>query len=81
MAISERKIIDSIEVLSTNHIQVRESTVLERDGQELSRQYHRYCLEPNSDVSELPERIQAIANAAWNYADVTLSITDYSASV
>lgn len=78
MAISEKTIIDSIEVISTNFIQVRESTVVEKDGEEISKQYRRYCIEPNSDVSEYPERIQAIANAAWQNGDILLSETIYS---
>ena len=65
MALSETTKVDQIELVETNHIQVRTATIIERDGQEISRSYHRHVLSPGSDVSSEDPKVQAIANAVW----------------
>ena len=65
MALSEITKVDQIELVETNHIQVRTTTIIERDGQEISRSYHRHVLSPGSDVSSEDPKVQAIANAVW----------------
>jgi hypothetical protein len=65
MALSETIKVDQIELVETNHIQVRTATIIERDGQEISRSYHRHVLSPGSDVSSEDPKVQAIANAVW----------------
>jgi hypothetical protein len=50
MALTERKEIGSIEVLPLGQIQVRTDTVIDRDGVEISRTYHRHVLEPGSEA-------------------------------
>ena len=65
MALIEKKIIDSIELVESNHIQVRTSTIIEKDGVEIARTYHRHSLSPGDDVSNQDARVQAIANAIW----------------
>jgi hypothetical protein len=80
MALTEKKIIDLIEVLSGNSIQVRESIVLLKDNEEISKQYQRYTITPNSDLSEFPDRVRAIATAAWENQEVILSEIEYSAT-
>lgn len=63
--ITKRKIIDLIEIVLTNHIQVREAILIEEDGVELSRSFHRFVLAPGDDISNQDARVQAIANAIW----------------
>ena len=48
MALTERTEIGSINVLPMGQIQVRTDTIIERDGVEISRTYHRHVVEPDS---------------------------------
>ena len=57
--------IDRIEVIENGIIQVRQATITERDGQFVSRTFHRWVLTPDSDISNQEQKIQDIANAAW----------------
>jgi hypothetical protein len=63
MAITERTIIGSREVLPDGQIQVRTDTVIERDGVEISRTYHRHVVAPGDDVSGEDASVQTVANA------------------
>lgn len=65
---TERKVKDRIEILEDGVIQVREATIVERDGVEISRTFHRYVLEPDSDVTNEENRIKDITNAIWTPA-------------
>jgi hypothetical protein len=65
MALTERKIIDLIEVLETGHLQIREANLVERDGVVIARTFHRYVIAPGEDVSDKEQKIQNIAAAAW----------------
>ena len=52
MAITKEVIQDKIEVVGEfKHIQVRTATVIEEDGVELSRSFHRHTVAPDSDSS------------------------------
>ena len=53
------------EILPNQTIQLRTATVVERDGVEVGRQYHREVFTPGSDVSAAPGEVQAIAGALW----------------
>lgn len=65
MALTETTKVDLIEITENGHIQVRTATVIERDGVEISRTYHRNAIPPGSDVSNEDPKVQAIANAIW----------------
>ena len=65
MAITERTEIGSREVLADGQIQVRTDTVIERDGVEISRTYHRHVVSPGDDVSGENAAVQTVANAVW----------------
>jgi hypothetical protein len=65
MALTEKTIIDKIEVIENNSIQVRTATIIEKDGTELTRTFHRHVLSPGDDVSAEDPKVQAIANAIW----------------
>ena len=65
MALTETTKVDQIELVETNHIQVRTANIIERDGIEISRTFHRHVLSPGSDVTNEDPKVQAIANAVW----------------
>jgi hypothetical protein len=65
MALTERIEIDKIEVVNDWNIQVRQATVIERDGAFVSRTFHRWVLTPDMDISGQEQKVQDIANAAW----------------
>ena len=90
MAITKRTENDKIEVVNKWNIQVRSATVIEEDGVELSRTYHRHVLVPwassydadtkkwthtATDISKEDADVQAIANAAWTDANKTAAKT------
>ena len=80
MALTESQENDRIEVVNKWNIQVREATVIKRDGKEITRTYHRKVLQPGTlkggdgadkddlvetDISGEDADVQAICNAAW----------------
>ena len=65
MALTERTEIDKIEIVDTWNIQVRQATVIERDGQQIAKTFHRWVLTPDMDISDQEQKVQDIANAAW----------------
>ena len=77
MALTEKTIIDKIEVIENNSIQVRTATVIEKDGTELTRTFHRHVVAPGADITNEDPKVQAIANAIWTEE----IIAAYSASI
>ena len=76
MALSESIEYDKIEIIGQyKTVQVREASVIKKDGKELTRSYHRYILElgtldasdnlVDTDISSQPAEVQAICNAVW----------------
>ncbi len=76
MALSESIEYDKIEIIGQyKTVQVREATVIKKDGKELTRSFHRYVLElgtldasdnlVDTDISSQPAEVQAICNAVW----------------
>jgi len=65
MALIEKSIVDKIEVLESNSIQVRTANIIEKDGLEISRTFHRHVVNPSNDISGEDSKVQAIANAVW----------------
>ena len=61
MAITKRTEEDKIEVAGEfKHIQVRTATVIEEDGVEISRSYHRHVIAPNDDSSKESADVKAM---------------------
>ena len=59
MALTERTIIDKYEIVGDfKHIQCRHATIIERDGVEISRSFHRHVIAPNDDVTGEPQEVQ-----------------------
>ena len=66
MALTERTVEDKIEIVGDyKHIQVRTATIIERDGVEISRSFHRHVLSPDQDVTGESAEVQSIATALW----------------
>jgi hypothetical protein len=65
MALTESTKIDQIEVVNDWNIQVRQATIIERDGEFVSRTFHRWVLTPDMDISDQEQKIKDICNAAW----------------
>ena len=75
MALTETQENDKIEVVNKWNIQVRNATIIKKDGVELTRSFHRKTLTPgtldandnlvDTDISGEDADVQAIANAAW----------------
>lgn len=65
MALNEIKVIDKIEILENGILQVREATRILRDGEQIAQTYHRWSFVPGSDLSEMPENVQAVAATVW----------------
>lgn len=77
--LTEETIIDKIEFVGEQrHMQLREATVIKRDGVEISRSFHRRVLHAgvtdsdgewfDADVTGEDADIQAIAGAGWTAA-------------
>ena len=69
MALTERTEEDKIEVVGTfKFVQVRTATVIERDGVEVSRSFHRHVVAPDADITGESTEVQAICNAVHTQA-------------
>jgi len=79
MALSEAIEYDKIEVVGQyKAVQVREATVISKDGTQIARSFHRYVLHPgtldaddnlvDTDLSGQPAEVSAIATAVWTTA-------------
>ena len=53
------------EILHDQTIQLRVATIVERDGVEVGRTYHRSVFSPGADLTEAPAEVQAIAGVLW----------------
>ena len=61
MALTKTQKVDKIEIVGDyKHVQVRTATVIEEDGVELSRSYHRHVVSPLDDASGETAEVQAI---------------------
>lgn len=76
---------DKIEIVGDYKIvQVRTATIIEEDGVELSRSFHRHVVNPGDDLSEQSIEVQAICNslhtpeiiAAWEARETLSGITN-----
>lgn len=63
--LTEKKIIDKVEIINGMFIQVREATIIEKDGVEIAKTYHRWSYSPFDDISEQTQEVQDIANVVW----------------
>jgi len=57
------EVIDSINVLESGHIEVRQATKILEDGKELSKSYHRWVISPGDEITAQDKKVQDIAKA------------------
>ena len=62
MALTEESFADKIEIVN-NHVQVRTATVIKRDGEEISRSFHRHVIQPGDDYSAEDDKVKAVCAA------------------
>ena len=78
MALTERTEADKIEIIGPfRAVQVRTATIIERDGEEVTRSYHRHVIQAGEDYSAEDAEVQAIC-AAVHTSEI---IAAYEASV
>lgn len=65
MSLLEKNVIDKIEVLENGIIQVRQANIIERDGVEIAKTYHRWTLTPGQDLTGQEQKVIVIANTVW----------------
>ena len=64
MALTEESFADKVEIVGDfSHVQVRTATVIKRDGEEISRSFHRHVVAPGYDYSAEDAKVQAICAA------------------
>jgi len=68
MALSEETMNDKIEVVQLAGypvVQVRTASIIKRDDEEISRNFHRHVLNPDADLSGEDADVVAIANTVF----------------
>lgn len=74
MALTERQEVDKIEVVGPyKAVQVRTATIIERDGEELTRSFHRHVIQAGEDYSGETAEVQGIC-AAVHTAEVIAAL-------
>ena len=80
MALNKTTKVDKIEIVGDyKAVQVRTATIIDEDGTELNRSYHRHVLNPGTvgvgtttltptDISGEVAEVQSICNAVWTDA-------------
>lgn len=63
--ITKQTVVDQITVVENGIVLYREATRIIEDGVELTKTYHRSSLTPGQDLTGQPEKVVAIAQAAW----------------
>jgi len=64
MALTEESFADKVEIVGEfSHVQVRTATVIKRDGQEISRSFHRHVVSPGDSYADEEAKVQAVCAA------------------
>jgi len=66
MAITKETVIGKIEMVGQfKAVQVATDTLIKEDGKVISQTRHRQVLHSDMDISNQPQEVQNICNAAW----------------
>lgn len=65
MSLTEKSVVDLIEIVEDGVVRVRTATVILKDDKEISRSFHRHILEPGSNLDGQAARVSAVATATW----------------
>jgi len=63
--LTKETVVDQVTVNENGIVLYREATRIMEDGKELTKTYHRSSLTPGQDLTGQPEKVVAIAQAAW----------------
>lgn len=63
MSLEKIKTVDMVEVIESNHVQVRTKTAIMEDGVQISGSFHRHVIAPGDDYSNEDQKVQAICQA------------------
>ena len=70
MALTEKTLIEQRTLLPDGQIQVRTDTIIEREGVEISRTYHRHVIAPGDNIEDQDPSVQRIAKAEHTPAKI-----------
>lgn len=65
MSLTKQTTVDQITVTENGIVLYREATRIIEDEKVLTQTYHRSSLQPGQDLTGQPEKVVAIAQAAW----------------
>jgi hypothetical protein len=65
MALEKVVKVDLIEVVESDHVQVRTKTAIMEDGKQISGSFHRHVVAPGNDYSQEDDRVKAICKAIY----------------
>ncbi len=71
MALTEETLNDKIEVVNNGTfttVQVRTANVIKRDGEEISRSFHRHVVMPDADLADEDADVAAICASVFTQA-------------
>jgi hypothetical protein len=64
MSLEKEIKIDRVEVIENGTVQVRQATIITDNGNQVSRNYHRWCITPGEDYSTQEKQVQDICKVS-----------------
>ena len=64
MSLEKEIKIDRIEVIENGIVQVRQATIITDNGNQVSKNYHRWCIVPGQDYSNQEQQVQDICKVS-----------------
>ena len=71
MALTEETVNDKIEVVNNgtfSTVQIRTANIIKRDGEEISRSFHRHVVMPDADLTQEDADVAAICTPVFTQA-------------
>ena len=68
---TEIKTVDQITITENGIVLYREVIRILKDGEEVSKTYHRSSLAPGQDLTGIPSNVVAICNTTWTEAVIS----------
>jgi hypothetical protein len=63
--IEEKQIVDAVTYRDNGCIEVREASIITKNGIEIAKTFHRYVVEPGADLTNEPDAVRTIAEGLW----------------
>lgn len=64
-SLTETKTLESVQVLKDGQIQIRETVITYNGTSEVSRNYHRHCLDVGGNTTKEYPAVQNVTNQVW----------------